>query len=164
MNLVASMELYAGGVGSGCHGENCGRKKSSLQEAIELATEAHKGQKDKSGFDYIEHPKRVSESLKKYGEAAMIVGALHDVVEDTHIPLSEIEKRFGSEIAEAVDAVSQRQGEKYFDYIKRAAQNPLARLVKVADIHDNMLPSRSLGRNMDSLKKRYGKALEMLQG
>ena len=162
MNLMTTVDLYAGGPGSGCRGDSCGRKKGSLAEAQALATEAHKGQLDKSGFAYIAHPQRVSESLKEHGEAAMIVGILHDVVEDTKVTLQEVEQQFGKQIAEAVDAVSQRKGEKYFDYIRRVSQNPLARLVKIADIHDNMLPSRRLGRSLESLMKRYGKALEML--
>ena len=54
---------------------------STLQRAIEIATEAHKGQFDKSGKDYIEHPLRVMEMGRS--EQEKIVGVLHDVVEDT---------------------------------------------------------------------------------
>ena len=54
---------------------------STLKRAIEIATEAHKGQLDKSGKDYIEHPLRVMEMGKT--EEEKIVGVLHDVIEDT---------------------------------------------------------------------------------
>ena len=54
---------------------------STLQRAIEIAIEAHKGQFDKAGKDYIEHPIRVMEMGKTDDEK--IVGILHDVVEDT---------------------------------------------------------------------------------
>ena len=54
---------------------------STLQRAIEIATEAHKGQFDKSGKDYIEHPLRVMEMGRS--EQEKIAGVLHDVVEDT---------------------------------------------------------------------------------
>src|SRR5208283_3537210 len=111
-----------------------------LQEAIKLATEAHKGQVDKSGNDYITHPLRVMENLKQHGETVQIAGVLHDVVEDTRVLLKEIEEKFGKEVADIVDAVSHRQGEQYFDYIRRAGSNPLGRLVKLADLFDNMSP------------------------
>ena len=54
---------------------------STLERAIEIATEAHRGQVDKAGNDYIQHPLRVMEAGKTTNEK--IVGVLHDVVEDT---------------------------------------------------------------------------------
>ena len=54
---------------------------STLQKGIEIATQAHKGQVDKSGKDYIGHPLRVMEMGRT--EEEKIVGVLHDVVEDT---------------------------------------------------------------------------------
>ena len=54
---------------------------STLKRALEIAAEAHKGQFDKSGKDYIKHPLRVMEMGKT--EEEKIVGVLHDVVEDT---------------------------------------------------------------------------------
>jgi (p)ppGpp synthase/HD superfamily hydrolase len=163
MNLDASIELYAGGPGSGCQGDNCGRKKGNLQDAIQLATKAHEGQLDKSGFPYIDHPLRVGESLKEHGEVAQIAGVLHDVVEDTPVKLKEIEEKFGKEVADTVDSVSHRAGEPYFDFVRRSNQHPIGRLVKIADIHDNMLPSRTKGRNLEKLQKKYAKALEILK-
>ena len=54
---------------------------STLERAIEIATEAHRGQFDKAGNDYIGHPLRVMAAGKTTEEK--IVGVLHDVVEDT---------------------------------------------------------------------------------
>lgn len=53
----------------------------TLEKAIQIATEAHKGQFDKSGKEYIQHPLRVMEMGKS--EQEKVVGVLHDVVEDT---------------------------------------------------------------------------------
>ena len=53
---------------------------STLQRAISIAVEAHEGQIDKGGNPYILHPLRVMMSLRTVDE--MIVGVLHDVVED----------------------------------------------------------------------------------
>ena len=54
---------------------------STLERAIQIATEAHKGQLDKAGRDYIGHPLRVMAMGKTEDEK--IVGVLHDVIEDT---------------------------------------------------------------------------------
>ncbi len=55
---------------------------STLERAIEIATEAHRGQHDKAGHDYLEHPLRVMAAGKTTEE--QIVGVLHDVVEDSN--------------------------------------------------------------------------------
>ena len=54
---------------------------STLERAIEIAIEAHRGQRDKAGNDYINHPLRVMAAGKTTNER--IVGVLHDVVEDS---------------------------------------------------------------------------------
>lgn len=135
----------------------------ALKDAIELAVKAHEGQKDLSGKAYILHPMRVMASLGSYGATAMIVGVLHDVVEDTKITLKEIEEVFGKEVADGVDAVSRREGEDYFEYIRRAAQHPIGKLVKAADLRDNMLPERTQGLRLKSLLGKYSKALDILR-
>jgi hypothetical protein len=66
---------------------------------------------------------------------AQIVAVLHDVVEDTSVTLSALEKRgFGRPILDAVDCLSHRPGEAYEDYIHRLAADPIARQVKLSDL------------------------------
>jgi (p)ppGpp synthase/HD superfamily hydrolase len=101
------------------------------------------------------------EALEAHGETAMIAGVLHDVVEDTDANLDFIVDKFGQEIADIVDSVSQRQNEPYLDFVRRSNENPVGRLVKIADIHDNMLPSRMAGRSPGAVEK-YTKALAIL--
>jgi hypothetical protein len=94
-----------------------------------------------------------------------ITALLHDVVEDCSVPLEEIEKRYGEQVAVAVDCLSRRIGETYKDYILRCKGNTLARRVKLADIEDNLLPERigSLDpKEAESLRKRYTKAKVIL--
>ena len=77
-----------------------------LSHAIAIATEAHKGQKDKYGQEYLHHPIRVMNMGRNLKER--IVGILHDVVEDTEWTFEDLEKEgFSAEIIEAV-RVSQR--------------------------------------------------------
>jgi (p)ppGpp synthase/HD superfamily hydrolase len=109
----------------------------TLEDAIGLAVEAHRGHRDKAGQPYILHPLRVMFRLE--GETERIVGVLHDVVEDSHYTLDDLRQMgYSEQIVEAVDHLSRREHETYEELVKRAAAHPLARLVKLADLEDNM--------------------------
>ena len=87
-----------------------------LKKAIEYATQKHKGQKRKGkNIDYIVHPLQVVEILSQNGadEETMIVGVLHDVVEDTNTTLLEIEECFGKEISTLVASESEDKSKSY---------------------------------------------------
>lgn len=58
-------------------------------------------------------------------------------MEDTGISFETIAELFGSDIAEAVDAVTHREGEDYMDYVRRAGRHSIGRLVKINDLIDN---------------------------
>ena len=124
-------------------------------KALQIAVRAHKGQKDKAGHDYILHPIRVSERCDD--PRAKIVALLHDTIEDTNVTADYLrEEGFTEEIVEAVLAVTRREGEEYDDYVRRAAQNELGRMVKRADLEDNMdirrLPELT-DRDVERLRK-----------
>lgn len=139
---------------------------SSLQRAIEIATEAHAGQFDKSGKDYIGHPLRVMEMGRTEDEK--IVGVLHDVVEDTDWTFEALEAEgFSQEIIGALRCVTKiSENENYDDFIERVKKNPLAVAVKINDLTDNMdirrLPYLS-DKDVKRLKK-YLKAYKKLVG
>jgi (p)ppGpp synthase/HD superfamily hydrolase len=113
----------------------------TLNDAIAIAAIAHKGQFDKAGDPYILQPLRMM--MRMVDDDARIVAVLHDVVEDS----SEEDKwdserlrmtGFSEEVIEAVDCVTKRNGESYEDFVDRAASNPIAIRVKIADLEDNM--------------------------
>lgn len=137
-----------------------------LSDAIRFATSAHEGQVDKAGEPYILHPLRVMLACRD--EAERVAAMLHDTVEDCPgVGLQTIERRFGPAIAEAVDALTRREGEDYPDFIRRCAADPVARAVKIADLHDNMDLSRLPGEptEEDRLRTRkYADALGILTG
>lgn len=139
---------------------------STLQRAIEIATEAHKGQFDKSGKDYIGHPLRVMDMGKT--EEEKIVGVLHDVIEDTDWTFEELaEEGFSKEVIDALRCVTKlSENENYDDFIERVKKNPLAVAVKINDLSDNMdirrLPYLS-DKDVKRLKK-YLKAYKKLIG
>jgi (p)ppGpp synthase/HD superfamily hydrolase len=105
--------------------------------AVSIATEAHRGQKDKAGADYISHPLR--EARKCGTKEEKIVAVLHDVIEDTEIDESYlIGKGFPREIVDAVLAVTRNDGVSYEDFVVRSKQNPISRVVKMHDLEDNL--------------------------
>ncbi len=85
-----------------------GFDRELVLRAYKFAKKAHKGQKRRSGDDYITHPVAVARILLELDMSADMVAAalLHDVAEDTKYGLSEIETEFGAEIRFLVDAVS----------------------------------------------------------
>jgi (p)ppGpp synthase/HD superfamily hydrolase len=110
---------------------------ATLEDAIVLAAQAHRGQVGKNGEPYILHPLRMMARLD--GEAERIVAVLHDVVEDTPHSLDELRALgFSAEVVRAVDAVTRRPDETYEQFVERAATDPIARRVKLADLEDNM--------------------------
>jgi len=139
---------------------------STLKRAIEIATEAHKGQYDKAGKDYIGHPLRVMEKGKT--EEEKIVGVLHDVIEDTDWTFEKLETEgFSPEVIAALRCVTKiSENENYDDFIDRVKKNPLAVAVKINDLTDNMdirrLPYLS-DKDVKRLKK-YLKAYKRLTG
>ena len=139
---------------------------STLQRAIEIATEAHQGQFDKAGRDYIGHPLRVMEMGKT--EEEKIVGVLHDVIEDTDWTFERLaEEGFSDEVIAALRCVTKiSENENYDDFIDRVKKNPLAVAVKINDLTDNMdirrLPYLS-DKDVKRLKK-YLKAYKRLTG
>lgn len=108
-----------------------------LEKALVIATEAHEGQKDKSGAPYIFHPIRVSNRCRTDEER--IVAILHDTIEDTDVtPDYLLSEGFPKNIVEAVLSVTRNEGESYNDFILRSKLNPIGRQVKIHDLEDNM--------------------------
>lgn len=99
---------------------------ATLERAIEIATEAHRGQLDKAGEDYIGHPLRVMAMGRSVDEK--IVGVLHDVVEDSAWTFEMLETEgFSAEVIEALRYVTKlSDNEPYDKFIARVKGNPLA--------------------------------------
>jgi (p)ppGpp synthase/HD superfamily hydrolase len=137
--------------------------RPTLEDAIALACRAHRGQLDKNGKPYILHVVRVM--MKQEDDRARMVAALHDVVEDSEVTIADLRATgYSDEICEAVDALTRREGESYEVMIARVAGNPLARRVKIADLEDNMDPTRRLpGQNEVDRQRKYARAHAQLQ-
>ncbi len=136
-----------------------------LEKAIRLAAEAHSGQRDKAGGPYILHPLRMMFTMDTPAER--MVAVLHDIVEDTEWTLEALRREgFSEDIVEAVACLTRQQDESYEAFIERAAQHPIARRVKLADLADNMDVRRleTLTPKDQSRLARYLKAWRRLKG
>lgn len=93
-----------------------GTRKNRIEEAIEVAAEAHHGQFRKgTNTPYISHPYAVGLLLMNAGcsEAVVIAGILHDTVEDTDLTLASIRENFGDTVADIVDGCSENKSLKW---------------------------------------------------
>jgi (p)ppGpp synthase/HD superfamily hydrolase len=137
---------------------------STLERAISIAAEAHAGQADKAGERYILHPLRVMLALSTDDER--IVGVLHDVVEDcAGWSFDRLRAEgFSEAVVSGIAAVTRNSDEDYFAFVRRAAQHPIGRTVKLADLRDNSnferiaKPSAADRERLD----RYRRAIDML--
>jgi len=137
---------------------------ATIERAIKIAVDAHKGQKDKNGAPYILHLIRVME--KGENESEKICGVLHDIVEDTNWTFEQLEQEgFDAEIVDALKCITKEtQEEDYDHFIDRVKVNKTAIKVKLNDLQDNMNITRLhqiTERDMSRLNK-YIKAYNEL--
>ncbi len=136
-----------------------------LERAIEISSQAHKGQIDKAGAPYILHPLRVMLAMET--ETERIVAVLHDVVEDsnskwTFEKLSQ--EGFSDEIISSLKLLTHEKNEDYFDYINNIKTSPLAVKIKLADLQDNLDITRLSNVDDATIKRlrKYHEAFIML--
>ena len=138
-------------------------KQPILELALSIATEAHKGQFDKAGVDYIEHPIYVASQVDTEEEKA--VALLHDVIEDSPFTSEELLLAGLPEIVvAAVQILSKKKGQDCQIYLENVKSNPLARVVKLADLKHNSDLSRLSSitdKDLERLEK-YKKAIDYL--
>lgn len=123
--------------------------------ALKIATEAHKGQVDKAGVPYINHPLTVASLVDT--EEEKVVALLHDTIEDTNITEQDLlNYGFSNKIVEAVKLLTHNKNVPYMVYVAKIKDNELARKVKIADLTHNSDLSR-LKEITEKDKKRYEK-------
>lgn len=135
--------------------------KRLLRTAFDMALDAHKDMRRKSGEPYIYHPLEVARITVEeigLGTTSVICALLHDVVEDTEITLEEIEKEFGNVVARIIDGLTKISGlynkstntsdqaENFRKMLLTLADDVRVILIKLADRLHNM-------RTLDSMPK-----------
>ena len=90
--------------------KNRDKKETKLiRKAFDVALDAHKEMRRKSGEPYIYHPiavARICAEEMTLGPTSVICALLHDTVEDTHMTLSDIEDLFGKEVRLIIDGLT----------------------------------------------------------
>src|SRR5512140_1218978 len=122
-----------------------------VERAFEFSETAHRGQFRKSGEPYISHPLAVASILSqwRFDAEGLSAALLHDVMEDTSVTKSQIERRFGAAVANLVDGVSKldqlefatreaAQAENFRKMLLAMAQDLRVILIKLADRLHNM--------------------------
>src|SRR5215210_371579 len=90
----------------------------TVEDAIELARQAHAGQFDKAGEPYISHPLRVMAAMDN--DEARMVAVLHDVVEDTAVTLEDLANAgYPAAVVEAVGLLTKPAQADYLEYVRR---------------------------------------------
>jgi GTP diphosphokinase / guanosine-3',5'-bis(diphosphate) 3'-diphosphatase len=133
--------------------------KELVRIAFEMAAEAHKTMRRKSGEPYILHPLAVAKICVEeigLGVRSTICALLHDTVEDTDVTLDDIKREFGNEIAKIVDGLTKistvmdtnttQQAENFKKILLTLTDDPRVILIKLSDRLHNM-------RTMDSMKR-----------
>ncbi|HNU13044.1 MAG TPA: bifunctional (p)ppGpp synthetase/guanosine-3',5'-bis(diphosphate) 3'-pyrophosphohydrolase [Chitinophagaceae bacterium] len=133
--------------------------KNLIRIAFEMAAEAHKTMRRKSGEPYILHPIAVAKICADeigLGVRSTICSLLHDTVEDTDITLDDVKREFGEEITRIVDGLTKianvidvnasQQAENFKKILLTLTDDPRVILIKLADRLHNM-------RTLDSMKR-----------
>src|SRR3982751_1896541 len=133
--------------------------KELVRRAFQIAAEAHKTMRRKSGEPYILHPLAVAKICVEeigLGVRSTICALLHDTVEDTDISLEDVEREFGQEIARIVDGLTKisnvvdinasQQAENFKKILLTLTDDPRVILIKLADRLHNM-------RTLESMKR-----------
>lgn len=119
------------------------KQKAMIEVAHDIAELAHRGQTYDGSLDYLKfHVHGVCEKylvlFGRYRDVGHVVAVLHDVVEDSSVTTCEIIDTFGSEVGDAVHAITKLNGEHQLDYLARCCANEIARKVKIADTLFNL--------------------------
>lgn len=133
--------------------------KELVRTAFEIAADAHKTMRRKSGEPYITHPLAVAMICVEeigLGVRSSICALLHDTVEDTDVTLEDIEREFGAEIARIIDGLTKisnvvdanttQQAENFKKILLTLTDDPRVIIIKLADRLHNM-------RTLDSMKQ-----------
>lgn len=131
-----------------------------IRKAFNTSMEAHQGMRRRSGEPYIFHPIEVSMICVDeigLGTTSIVAALLHDVVEDTEIQLSDIERLFGPKVAKIIDGLtkisgvfdqgSSQQAENFRKMILTLSEDVRVILIKLADRLHNMRTLDSMPRD-----------------
>ena len=170
-------------------------EKTTDGVALLIALYAHRDQRRVNGMRYIAHPDNIYDNyrlfIKTFATSGIIlkealhnaevpcegcqeVCFLHDVLEDTHITMEDIENifteynygdYFNKYVKEPLDLITHKKGESYDDYLERVLSHPTSALVKMLDFYDNLNPATldHFDREIAGRMERYLKGIFIIE-
>ncbi|GAA1899007.1 HD domain-containing protein [Williamsia serinedens] len=137
-----------------------------VQLADAVAVEAHRGQTDKLGVDYIEHPRAVSRRVDSERPDLVAAALLHDVIEDSEFTAADLlDRGIPQSVIDVVHKVTRRGDQSPDDYYAEISRDPDAKAVKLADLGENT-DRRRMGQlpaeTQAKLRTKYTKAFRAL--
>lgn len=135
-------------------------EKHPIDIALQIATKAHEGQKDRDGYPVILHP--ITVGMMGDTDEEKMAGFLHDVVEDTSYTFDDLlSAGIPTGVVNALRLLTHAKGTDYYDYVQGIIDsgNPIALQVKYNDLRHNY----ARGKAYPDLQKKHGKALEMVK-
>ncbi len=143
-----------------CKGNLDKGDKKLIRTAFDLSLEAHKDMRRKSGEPYIYHPIAVAQIVAEeigLGTTGIVCALLHDVVEDTHYTLEDMERLFGKKVKDIIDGLtkisgvfdhkSSLQAENFRKMLLTLSDDVRVILIKLADRLHNMRTLSSMARD-----------------
>jgi len=137
-----------------------GNDAKIIKKAFNTSLEAHKNMRRKSGEPYILHPLAVAQIAVEeigLGTTSIVAALLHDVVEDTEVELSEIERDFGPRVAKIIEGLTKisgvfdygtsQQAENFRKMLLTLSDDVRVILIKLADRLHNMRTLESMPRD-----------------
>lgn len=134
--------------------------KHPIDIALQIATKAHEGQKDRDGYPVILHP--ITVGMMGDTDEEKMAGFLHDVVEDTDYTFEDLTFiGIPTGVVNALRLLTHTKGTDYYEYVQGIIDsgNPIALQVKYNDLRHNY----ARGKAYPDLQKKHGKALEMVK-
>lgn len=136
---------------------------AKTKAALKLCFDAHKNQTDKGGTPYVFHPFHLAEQMND--EDTTITALLHDVVEDTDYTIADLKQMgFPLNVIEALELLTHNDNTPYMEYVAKIKENPIAKVVKLADLEHNSDLSRldTVAEKALKQKEKYGQAIRLL--
>ena len=143
-----------------CSAKISSKDKKIIRKAFNIAVEAHKDMRRKSGEPYIYHPIAVAHIASKeigLGATSIICALLHDVVEDTDYTLKDIEKNFGKKVTQIIDGLTKihdvfdknvsMQAENFRKMLLTLSDDVRVILIKLADRLHNMRTLENMSKS-----------------
>ena len=136
----------------------------TIEDALLIAIEAHKGQVDLDGLPVILHPLAVGLKGKSFDE--IVSGFLHDVIEDTGLTVDDLmSKGVPKSVCDILNILTHKNGQTYQEYLNGIIRsgNKIALKLKINDLEHNISRNDRRTENKERIYQKHNDALKKLK-